>query len=393
MNRQRELTDVRPALAAPLAVHTQALFGDPPEQRRTRVMVTMPTEAARNYKFVGELVRTGMDCMRINCAHDNAKLWRGMIRNLGRANRELNRRCQIVVDLAGPKLRTGPLEPAPGVIKVKPTRDPYGRVTKPGRVWLSANAASQASAGSAISIPISRKCLSRLKRGNALHFIDARNSRRVLKVTAVTANGAWAEAAKTCYLVSGILLRRNGSKRRGDLSSVGKLPSRENAIELNKGDTLIITRDLTPGCPAARDAKGAVLKSARIGCTLPEIFKAVRSSEAIWLDDGKIGGRIESVKANRITVKITTARPGGGKLRADKGINLPDTSLQLSAITPKDLVDLKFAAKHADIVELSFANSADDVRRLQHELKRLGAKSALHPVTQRPLRRDDCARK
>jgi pyruvate kinase len=70
------------------------------------------------------------------------------------------------------------------------------------------------------------------------------------------------------------------------------------------------------------------------------------------LDDGKIGGRIESVKANRITVKITTARPGGGKLRADKGINLPDTSLQLSAITPKDLVDLKFVAKHADIVEL-----------------------------------------
>ena len=316
-----------------------------------------------------------------------------MIRHLGRANRELNRRCQIVVDLAGPKLRTGPLEPAPGVIKVKPTRVPYGRVTKPGRVWLSANAASQASAGSAISIPISRKCLSRLKRGNALHFIDARNSRRVLKVTAVTANGAWAEAAKTCYLVSGILLRRNGSKRRGDVSSVGKLPSRENAIELNKGDTLIITRDLKPGCPAARDAKGAVLKSARIGCTLPEIFKAVRSSEAIWLDDGKIGGRIESVKANRITVKITTARPGGEKLRADKGINLPDTSLQLSAITPKDLVDLKFVAKHADIVELSFANSADDVRRLQYELKRLGAKSALHPVTQRPLRRDDCARK
>ena len=76
-------------------------------------------------------------------------------------------------------------------------------------------------------------------------------------------------------------------------------------------------------------------------------------------------------------MKITTARPGGGKLRADKGINLPDTSLQLSAITPKDLVDLKFVAKHADIVELSFANSADDARRLQHELKRLGAKSGL----------------
>jgi pyruvate kinase len=50
------------------------------------------------------------------------------------------------------------------------------------------------------------------------------------------------------------------------------------------------------------------------------------------------------------------------------------TSLHVSVVTPKDLVDLKFVAKHADVVELSFANSADDVRRLQQELKRLGAR-------------------
>jgi pyruvate kinase len=376
LEKHPDLHRTKPAASSTdlLVLHAQSLFGDPPEKRRTRIMVTMPTEAARDYRLVRELLRAGMDCMRINCAHDDAKLWRGMIKNLERAKRELNRSCQIAMDLAGPKLRTGALEPAAGVIKVKPTRDAYGRVTKQARVLLRAKATNHLLAGSAMSIPISSKCAARLKRGDILHFIDARNSRRSLKVTAVSAAGAWAEAAKTSYIVSGMLLRRNAGKRKGDVTAVGKLPLRENSIELNKGDFLIVTRDLRPGRAAVRDAKGMVVKPARIGCTLPETFKAVRRGEPIWLDDGKIGGRIESVSANRITVKITTARPGGEKLRADKGINLPDTSLPVSAITAKDLIDLKFVAKHADIVELSFANSADDVQRLQHELKHLGAK-------------------
>ena len=43
-------------------------------------MVTMATEAATDYELVRELVQSGMDCMRINCAHDNPDLWLGMIK-------------------------------------------------------------------------------------------------------------------------------------------------------------------------------------------------------------------------------------------------------------------------------------------------------------------------
>ena len=42
-------------------------------------MVTLPTEAAQNYQLVRELVQRGTDCMRINCAHDNAECWLAMI--------------------------------------------------------------------------------------------------------------------------------------------------------------------------------------------------------------------------------------------------------------------------------------------------------------------------
>jgi pyruvate kinase len=56
----------------------------------------------------------------------------------------------------------------------------------------------------------------------------------------------------------------------------------------------------------------------------------------------------------------------------DKGINLPDSPLRLAALTAKDVEDLCFVAQHADVVELSFANSAQDVELLQQHLARLG---------------------
>ena len=100
----------------------------------------------------------------------------------------------------------------------------------------------------------------------------------------------------------------------------------------------------------------------------------VRSGESIWFDDGKIGGVIERVEDRQVVVRITQARLQGVRLRADKGINLPDSRLRLAALTDKDLEDLVFVAEHADVVELSFANSARDVESLQERLVRLGGR-------------------
>jgi pyruvate kinase len=94
-----------------LALRTRALLGPAPAGRPTRIMVTMPTEAASDSNLVCELLGAGMDCMRINCAHDAAPQWRTMRDNLRLAEERTRRRARIVVDLPGPKLRTGPLGP------------------------------------------------------------------------------------------------------------------------------------------------------------------------------------------------------------------------------------------------------------------------------------------
>jgi pyruvate kinase len=58
-------------------------------------------------------------------------------------------------------------------------------------------------------------------------------------------------------------------------------------------------------------------------------------------------------------------------LRSEKGINLPDTDLRLPALTKEDISDLQFVVQYADMVGLSFANSARDVEDLIENMRQL----------------------
>lgn len=359
-----------------LADHTENLLGPAIPGREVRIMVTMPSEAANDAGLVHDLLQQGMDCMRINCAHDNAASWLRMIAHLRQAEQALGKSCRVVMDLAGPKLRTGPIEPGPAVVRIRPQRDVYGRIIAPARVWLTAESVPLSSSMVAhVSLPVPAEWLARLRVGQSVEFTDVRDSRRFLTIVEVTDQGCWGEVAKSAYLVAGTALRRTGEAESGvadDRSAlIGDLPSSEGAILLYPGDTLILTRDSRPGCPATYDHTGQLLAPARIGVTIPEVFADVRPGETIWFDDGKIGGLIDQVEAHRVVVRITHARLRGEKLRCDKGINLPDSHLKLAALTAKDLEDLAFVAHHADVVELSFANSARDVALLRQHLARL----------------------
>jgi pyruvate kinase len=166
--------------------------------------------------------------------------------------------------------------------------------------------------------------LARLRTGERVKFTDARDAKRAFAVVEVTDRGCWAEATKTAYVIPGTVLRcerrpRGGGDRE---APVGHLPPGENAISLGPGDLLLLTRDRKPGRPATRDSAGQVLTPAAIGCTIPDVFDDVRSGEVIRFDDGKIGGVVEKVEADRVLVRITQARLRGDKLRGDKGISV-----------------------------------------------------------------------
>ena len=98
-----------------------------------------------------------------------------------------------------------------------------------------------------------------------------------------------------------------------------------------------------------------------------------RSSPAsIWFDDGRIGGVIRRAGRRALEVEITHARGAGQKLAGDKGINLPDSRLDLPALTEKDVADLETVARLADLVGLSFVQRGADLESLRTHLRRLG---------------------
>jgi pyruvate kinase len=88
-----------------LACACQQVFGADEDPRRTRIMATLPTEAADDPKLISDLIEAGMDCARVNCAHDDAAAWGRMVDNIHAASQRLDRPCKILMDIAGPKLR------------------------------------------------------------------------------------------------------------------------------------------------------------------------------------------------------------------------------------------------------------------------------------------------
>ena len=110
--------------------------------------------------------------------------------------------------------------------------------------------------------------------------------------------------------------------------------------------------------------------------SIPSILDDVRAGEAVWFDDGKIGGVIERVDHEGALVKVTHTRGGHVELSEDKGINFPDSALRVAGFTNKDRADLEFVAAHADVASLSFVQHRADVHTvagcLTGEAERLG---------------------
>ncbi|MFN3004532.1 pyruvate kinase [Mycolicibacterium wolinskyi] len=239
---------VRVGEGAELLMHNAAeLLGPSPAERSVRIMVTLPSEAADDPQLIADLVDNGMNVARINCAHDDAAAWREMAAHVRKAGES----CVIAMDLAGPKLRTGPLEPEDG------------------------------------------------------------------------------------------------------------------ALRLQRGDVLRVARDCSPA-PVETDDPW-------IGCTLPEVFERAEKGERVLFDDGKLAGTIVEAKPDVLEVRIDHPALNSAKLKAGKGINVPDTELPISALTDKDIEDLGTVAEVADVVEFSFVRTADDIDKLFAELDRIGA--------------------
>lgn len=351
--------------------HNKIMFGYKSKKRRTRIMVTLPSTAADDQLFIDQLIRQGMNCARINCAHDDEHTWLKMVRHVRNASIRLKKNCKIAMDLAGPKLRTGHMVPGPKVVHIKPRRDDRGKIVQPARIWIAPpDIPSPKSEETDAVIPVSSELCRKIKRGNTIYFTDARGKNCKIHIDRKKGKGRWGQCSDSAYLETGMQLTLHKIKQTGKaVDRVGELLPKEQFITLFTGDTLILHRDDRPGENAVYDEIGNLLAPAHISCTLKEVFDDVRPGEPIYFDDGKIEGRITAVTQEEIRVQVTQARDKGSKLKADKGINLPESNLSISGLTDKDRRDLQFVARYADAINFSFVNTPDDVSELHNEIR------------------------
>jgi pyruvate kinase len=203
-----------------------------------------------------------------------------------------------------------------------------------------------------VRLPIRDQGWRMLRAGQRLQGPDASGRRRELQVEACDADGVWLSTQQNCRFTSGLSF---SAAEGGGSLVVADLSPAPGELLLRPGDRLRLTR----GDTGAADA---------IRCTLPEVFRDVRAGERILFDDGRIGGVVRSAAPEALEVEITAARQRGSRLRADKGINLPESDLHTPALTARDLHDLTFATAHADIVSYSFVHREEDVAALHRAL-------------------------
>ena len=101
----------------------------------------------------------------------------------------------------------------------------------------------------------------------------------------------------------------------------------------------------------------------RVTLPHPEIFAAVKNGEDLLLNDGNIRLKIEKHDQSHIWTKVVV----GGYLSSHKGVNLPNITLPISAITEKDKKDIAFALKLGfDWISLSFIQKSEDVKQARN---------------------------
>ncbi|KZD25002.1 pyruvate kinase [Tardiphaga sp. 1201_B9_N1_1] len=143
----------------------------------------------------------------------------------------------------------------------------------------------------------------------------------------------------------GILVDLQGPKLR-----VGAFA--EGGVQLKNGESFVLDSDPAPG------------DATRVHLPHPEILAALRPGHALLIDDGKLRLIAEETSNDRAVTRVVV----GGRISDRKGVSLPDTDLPVSAMTPKDRLDLEAALETGiDWIALSFVQRAEDV----HEAKRL----------------------
>lgn len=103
--------------------------------------------------------------------------------------------------------------------------------------------------------------------------------------------------------------------------------------------------------------------------TYDNLYKDVKPGNTILIDDGLVGLTVEEIEENKVHCIVAN----NGFVSSKKGINVPNVSIKLPALTEKDKSDLIFGCEQeVDMVAASFIRKASDVLAIRKVLEQNG---------------------
>ena len=162
------------------------------------------------------------------------------------------------------------------------------------------------------------------------------------------------EASNSLGIRVGILQDICGPKIR-----VGTL---KEPFELKAGDRLNVLKESIIG-----RKNGEIYE---LSINQPQILSLLKEGEYIYLYDGMIKAKV--VKC--LPDMIETVIENDGILSSNKGVNFPNTKLNIDVITQKDRDDMLWGAQNGvDFVAISFVQNANDIINAKAILKEFGS--------------------
>lgn len=150
------------------------------------------------------------------------------------------------------------------------------------------------------------------------------------------------------------IIRQVAKKKNVPTAIVADLQGPKLRIGLFKDDHVTLKK----GQKFILDMKDELGDEKRVTLPHKEIFEALKTGDNLLVNDGNIILKVLKCSKNAAETEVVV----GGVISGHKGVNLPNSSLNISPLTPKDLDDLNFALKlGVDCICLSFVQRAKDI--------------------------------
>ncbi|WP_296824348.1 pyruvate kinase [Sulfurovum sp.] len=355
---------INPAEAISL-INTRASFLNKKESMPS-IMLTLPSDAVFNRNIMDTLLNSHVDVVRINTAHDDPDTWEKMAEMIYELNSTARKKTpiSIYVDLAGPKIRTGKLSRITRSFRTctNHLRNISIVPSSIGNTCITSK--DPESGGFQAFIAVEDDFYHRLKHADIVEINDHDRKPRYLRITKWSKEETVLECGKKVEISEKTDITIQISKKKFFTTKPVNFETVPMEIRLFAGDRILLS---------SNDHEGRLLQSgpykAVVPCTLGDIiFPFVKANDPVFIDDGKIALKVITEEEHGLLCEVTNAKTNGTVLKEEKGINFPNTKLDIAAITQADLENFSKVVEFADIIGISFAQTGDDIRTLKNML-------------------------